>query len=455
MAKRKGASQSAAGGVFLVSLGCPKNFVDTEVMAGGLVSSGIRLTFDQEEADTVLINTCAFIPEARDETVDAIMEAIDWKAAGSGRRVVVTGCLIQWDKDQEFRSEFPEVDLWCGVDEVPHLAERLRELRRSPAGALPEVFSCAEPAYLYDETTPRLQLTLPHLAYLKIADGCDNRCSYCSIPNIRGSLRSRSIGSAVAEAENLRRNGVRELIVIAQDVTAFGHDRQDGTTLAGLLRELDRLPGKFWIRLLYTHPAHFTDELIEVLASSNHVLPYLDIPLQHIDDGILRRMGRKVTRGQVEMLLSRLRQAIPELTLRTTFITGFPGEGDREYEALKEFVGRMKFERLGVFAYSPEPNTPAADFPEQVDLEVAERRAAELLDLQQALSQRYNESWVGRELEVLVDAVEGCRATARSRMDAPEIDNIVTVKASRELRPGGFYKVRITGGDEFDLTAEL
>ena len=326
---------------------------------------GRTLAFKPDEADLYVINTCAFIPAARDEAREAIEDGIAWKQEKPGRLLVVAGCLTEWDKDGSVRKEYPEVDLWTGVNQVAEIARLLDRQSTLPENA-------EEPVYLYDDCTPRLQLTLPHLAYLKIADGCNNRCTYCSIPGIRGRLRTRPMESVVREARNLIEGGVRELLVIAQDITVYGNDRpESGDTLARLLTALNALEGNFVIRLLYTHPAHYTEEFIDFMARGNtKVLPYLDIPLQHISDRILKQMNRHVTRKQTEELLTKLRERIPGLTLRTTFITGFPGETEEEYQELKSFAKKFKFERCGVFPYSPEPRTPAAAFPDQVPAEL-------------------------------------------------------------------------------------
>ena len=455
MTKKKKALRSATvtpKKVFFISLGCPKNTVDTEVMAGILLTHGYHLTFEMENADVVVVNTCAFIPEAREEAAQTIEEVVEWKQERpEHRRLVVAGCLVQYDRlEQKYKNAYPEVDLWCGVDWLTQLPGLLQEKGNG------EVFVSADPHYLYDETTPRLQFTADHVAYLKIADGCNNRCTYCSIPNIRGNLRSRSIESVVSEAKVLIANGVKELVLIAQDITAFGADLNDGSNFAQLLRALDALEGDFKLRLLYTHPAHFTDEAIEAFAAAKHVYHYLDIPLQHINDTILKRMGRRVGRAEVEMVLAKLRKAVPDLVLRTTFITGFPGEDEKAYQELKEFISAFKFERLGVFAYSPEPNTPAAEFPDQVALDVAEARAMELMEIQKEISRAFNATWIGREIEVLIDGADGNSLIARGQADAPEIDNAVLIEdLSGELEPGQWCRVRIIGGDEYDLEAEL
>lgn len=439
---------AVSSGLFLVSLGCSKNLVDTEVIAGTLLSSGRTLTFDPEEADLYVINTCAFIPAAREEAFAAIREGAEWKRGGAGRRLVVAGCLTEWDKSGETRKMFPEVDLWTGVNQTAKLAELLDAPGApAPAGA---------PCYLYDETTPRLQLTLPHLAYLKIADGCNNRCTYCSIPGIRGSLRSRSIASVTAEAKALIGNGVRELLVIAQDITAFGMDRPEaGENLQLLLEELNALEGDFVIRLLYTHPAHYTEGLIDFLARQDtKVLPYLDIPLQHISDRILRAMNRHVTREEIETLLSTLRRRIPGLTLRTTFITGFPGESEEEFEELLAFARKFRFERCGVFPYSPEPGTPAAKLPDQIPAELAEARSTKLMKQQLSRMKRANRNLEGKEFRVLIDEIDDRVAIARGPMDAPEIDNVIIIPEPKRLHEGEFCRVRVIGAKGYDLIAE-
>ncbi len=437
--------------IFIVSLGCPKNFVDTEVMSGIMLSSGkFTLTFDQNDADIVLINTCSFLRSARDETYETIEDAIEWKRQRpSHRKIVVTGCLIQWDKEQEFLTQFPEVDLWSGVDGVAQIIDSLS----LPAGSV--TGECGSPTYLYDENSPRLQLTMPHVAYLKVADGCDNRCSYCSIPNIRGGLRSRSLASCVEEAKNLLSNGVKELVLIAQDITAFAHDNDSGENLSKLLLELDNLPGDFWIRLLYTHPAHYTDELIEVIKNSTHIAHYVDVPLQHISDNILLPMGRKVGKAKVLELLEKLRTAMPEIAVRTTFITGFPNETEADYQQLEQIISSYKFDRLGVFAFSPEPHTPALNMSNQIDNSIAEERADKLMALQQEIAFELNQKLVGKTLTVLIDQAEGKHGIGRTYQDAPDIDYCIHVSSEKTLKAGEFYQVKIIEAQEYDLFGQI
>ena len=437
-------------GIYFVGLGCPKNLVDTEVLAGILLSSGYNITFNAGEANVYLINTCAFLPSAREEAFEEIQKAVNWKkrARKQSRRVAVAGCLVQYGSNNPFREKFPEVDLWLGVNDIPNIAEILKKENGSDA-------SSANPHYLYDHNTPRLQLTVPHMAYLKIADGCNNCCTYCAIPHIRGKLRTRTQASVLEEAENLIANGVKELVIVAQDVTVFGHDRpESGESLSTLLQELDKLEGEFKIRLLYTHPAHYTDELIETIKTSKHVMHYLDMPLQHISDRILKAMNRHVTQSHVKEVIAKLREAMPDLVLRTTFITGFPGESEAEFEELKEFIKEVRFERCGVFPYSAEPGTKAAEMENQIDFEISCARADELMDIQLDIMEEYQNSLIGKEIEVIADEVEGTRAIGRGVADAPEIDNMV-IFGGRKMKAGKFYKIRIEAVSDYDLIGHV
>ncbi len=457
MKKNKKSSPVISRNVYIVSLGCPKNFVDTEVLAGSLLVSGWGITMDTDEADVFMINTCAFIPPAREEAREVISEAVEWKKLNlKNRRILVCGCLIQWDKKETFKADFPEVDLWAGIDQIPNVAARLNSLYEKQTGDEVTFLRTEVPKYIYNELTPRLKLTLNHIAYVKIAEGCDNRCAYCSIPSIRGCLHSRTIASIKKEVSDLLGADTKELILIAQDVTAFGCDRKgSGETLAGLIRELDSFKGDYWIRLLYTHPAHFSDELIDAVAGAEHVLPYIDMPLQHISDGILHRMGRKVTSAQIRTLLDKLRAKIPGIAIRTTFITGLPGEMDAEFKELEEFVKEQKFHRVGVFGYYPEPGTPAADMEDRVSAEIAEKRAGKIMDLQAKISLKRNKSLAGKTFDVIVDSVNGDYAVGRTYMDAPEIDNEVIIAVDRDIEAGKFSRITITGADVYELEGEI
>lgn len=432
---------------FIAALGCPKNLVESELISGAFLAAGDSICFDPEDADVYLINTCAFLPEARGEAAAELTDAVEWKKSVPDRKIAVAGCLMNHPQFPEFKEHFKEVDLWCQVNDTA----RLRDLLFNDAIPSPAGEKCT---YLCDETMPRIQLTLPHVAYLKICDGCNNCCSYCAIPNLRGELRSRKLASVLAEAETLVKNGVKELIVIAQDITAYGHDLDSGETLAKLLVELDKLPGNFTIRLLYTHPAHYTAELISVLANSTKILPYLDMPLQHISDRILTAMNRHTDGTHIRELISKLRSAIPNLTLRTTFITGLPGETEEEFAELCQFVKDSAFERMGVFAFAPEPGTPAAQMPDQIPLEVAEERAAKLMEIQKNIMKRAQRKKIGSIQRVLIDQIDGGTAYARGSADAPDIDNLILIPAQRTMKPGSFINVKIIKTAGCDLIAE-
>ncbi len=455
--QRSSAGRQVAHSVYIVSLGCPKNLVDTEVMTGALLTAGFSLTMNPEAADLYLINTCAFIAPARSEAEAAIDEAVAWKmAAAAKRRIVVAGCLVKWDKDKSYYERYPEVDLWSGPDWVAEVGKQANRLFGSASTA--ERLLDADVSYLYDENTPRLQLTMPHIAYLKISEGCSNRCAYCAIPAIRGDLRSRSVASVVNEARNLRRNGVTELILIAQDSSAYANDLADAKqNLPTLLRELDRLDdGQYWIRVLYTHPASFSDELIQTIAETKHTLKYIDIPLQHIADFMLQRMRRHCDGSHIRKLLDKLRAQIPGVTIRTTFITGFPGETETMFEELRNFVAEQQFDRLGVFTYCPEPDTPAVAFADQVPAALAEQRRDILMALQKKISLNLNKSLVGRRLDVIVDIVENSRsAVGRSTHDAPEIDNLVKIVHQGQLNPGDIVTAEVTGAAAYSLNAVI
>lgn len=434
--------------LYMVSLGCAKNLVDTEVMAGQLVTNGYLLSFDERDASVYLINTCAFLPAARSESETAILDAIRWKKKKPGRRIVVAGCINEKLRDGEAKARFPEVDIFLRVDAIPELAKILDGAENPACGG--------EPTYLYDHRAPRLLLTVPQVAYLKIADGCDNRCSYCSIPGIRGALRTRPSASVLTEAAQLIANGVKELVVIAQDITAYGLDRpQSGDSIGKLVRQLDALAGDFRLRLLYTHPAHYTGDFIAAMAECPKVIPYLDIPLQHINDRILKAMGRRVDRAAIETLLAEMRRRIPNLVVRTTFITGFPGETEAEFSELKSFLAEQRFERCGVFAFSPEPDTPAAALPDQIPLRVAEARAAELMKLQKAIMLERHREWIGRTDRVLVDQIEGINAWGRGTLDAPDIDNQVCISGGGRLQVGEYYDIVYKSATSFELRGEV
>jgi ribosomal protein S12 methylthiotransferase len=443
--------------VYSVSLGCPKNFVDTEILAGHLLSGNIGLTESPDNADVYMVNTCAFIPPARTEAESFIRKAIAWKKKNPGsRKIAICGCLVQWDKKNEYAGKYPEVDLWLGIDKIASIAKYIGQLFEKetlkPVRAL-----TSAPEYMYDENTARLQLTPRHYAYVKIAEGCNNRCTYCSIPGIRGALRSRNSESVLKEAQNLIGSGCRELILIGQDTTAFGRDLNDeNENLPALLKKLDGIEGNFWLRVLYTHPAHFTDDLISVFKNSRHVIPYIDMPLQHISDRILASRGRKVRSGQIKNLLSKLRAEIPGIAIRTTFLVGYPGETENDFTKLSDFVGTQKFDRLGAFTYYPEPGTPAAAFGKQVPAEVAEQRKDIIMRLQAEISLENNIGLAGKTLDVLVDKIGKGEAYGRTYMDSPDIDNLVKIKTGKsELSVGDIVKVAVKSAGAYDIEGIL
>ena len=426
--------EAAAEKLFVVSLGCPKNLVNTEMVTGAFLASGAALTLDPDEATCYFINTCAFLAAAREEAAEAVAEGCAWKERHPAGRLIVGGCLVSHPDSKLWKKRFPQVDLWAGPNELGKIAP----LPECPSGV-----------------PVRFLLTRPHVAYLKIADGCDNCCAYCMIPKLRGRKRSRSIESCVAEARQLIEGGGKELILIAQDTTAFG---EKGETLAQLLGELEKLKGDFRYRILYTHPAHYTPELIAALGRAKKFIPALDIPLQHISGRLLKAMNRHTTPEEIRELIEKLRESIPGLALRTTFITGFPGETEADFRELLDFTAEVRFERLGVFPFSPEPGTPAARMKQQVPRETAESRAKELMRRQHIRTALRSRVLVGTEMTVMLDSVcNGC-AAARSDADAPEIDQLVFIPFKRKFpyRPGDRIAVRIVsalpGGD---LEAEL
>jgi ribosomal protein S12 methylthiotransferase len=434
----------------VVMLGCPKNLVDTERMLGLLYSAGYKPTPHPEDADLVLVNTCAFLASARQEAYQVIEEMVELKRQGRIRGVIVAGCLPQWE-GQALLARYPEVDHLLGVfarDEVVQAADRILEGQPGP-----QFTQLAQPAQAMQELG-RVRITLPHVGYLKIADGCDRQCSFCLIPQIRGTYRSKPIPQVLAEAQELADHGVQELILIAQDTSAYGRDLAQGRSLLPeLLRQLDQLEGIGWIRLMYLYPVGIGPELVETIASARKVLPYLDLPLQHISDSILERMDRLVDRRRTEELLDRLRQGIPRLVLRTTLMVGFPGETEAHFQELIRFVQQQRFERLGVFAFSPEPGTVAAQMPDQVPEPVRQSRRSRLLQVQQKIAFAYNEAQIGNRVEVLIDRQVAGQPHAwvgRTYADAPEIDAVVYV-TGQNLRPGQIVPCEIVAFQGYDL----
>ncbi len=435
--------------VCIVSLGCPKNFVDTEIAAGALLCRGFGITGDEDEADIMLINTCAFIDTARKESFDVIKGAIRWKKRCPGRKIVVAGCLVQWKNAESVREKFSEVDLWTGIDSVEQMGDILAGLYSVPQPS-------AEPCYIYNEKTARVLLTPPHYAYIKIADGCDNRCAYCSIPNIRGNLRSRTEKSVLAEAQSLIDNGVKELIIIAQDTTAFRRDCGDKDAAAKLIRKLDKLKGDYWFRLMYLHPASVTDSVIGAMADAEHLARCVEMPIQHISDRILLSMGRKAGEAATREAVRKVREKA-NCAIRTTFMTGFPGEKAEDFEKLLTYVKEQKFARLGAFYYSPEDGTPAASFKNQVPRKLAIERYERIMQAQNEISLAANKALIGQEIDVIIDSIEGRgKAFGRSMFDAPQIDNqIVLKKVPTGTEPGTFARAVVRSAKAYDITADI
>jgi len=442
----------------IVSLGCARNLVDSEVMAGLLHQNNYEMVHDAADADVVLVNTCGFIGAAKEESIDTILEVARLKEAGKVKKLVVAGCLPQRYPD-ELARELPEVDLFIGTGEVPHIAHILREheanaTRRQYIGV---------PSYIYDHATPRIRSTPSYTAFLKVSEGCDHKCAFCIIPQMRGPHRSRSIDSVVKETAELTQNGVKEINLIAQDLTAYGRDRKDGTTLERLLREMAQVPQVEWIRLLYAYPNFLEPALLELIRDNDKICKYIDIPFQHISKSILQRMRRGKSGSAVREAVHTLRDTIPGLTLRTSLIVGFPGETDADFEELLEFVEEAQFERLGVFKYSEEEGTAAARMATEVSEEEKEQRWQELMDLQSQISRKKNEVLIGSIQRVIIDevALESDKATGRTQGHAPEVDGTVYVESRKSLQErapihgGDMIDVKITGALDYDLISEI
>jgi ribosomal protein S12 methylthiotransferase len=444
-------SAAPKGTYAFVSLGCPKNTVDSERMLGKLAQDGYALSPDADGADVVVVNTCGFIEPARQESLAVIREMLELKKQGRIGAVVVAGCLAE--RQQEMLLEqVPDVDQIVGVfgrEEIAAVVDRAVARQREQR----TLFRPA-PVRALDDTA-RLRITPRHYAYLKISEGCDRLCTFCAIPSMRGKHVTKPIEEVVREARELAADGVRELIVVAQDTTYYGMDLYGQPRLAELLRELDGIDGIEWVRILYCYPEHVGDDLLDTLAAAKKIIPYLDMPLQHISDRMLRRMQRRVTRASTEDLLGRLRRALRGLTLRTTFIVGFPGETEAEFEELCAFVRETKFERCGVFPYSFEPGTPAAKLPEHLPEKVKKERADRLMAVQQAVAFDWSRAQVGREVEVIVDGPDpefANHVRGRGVADAPEIDGMLRVKG-KNLRPGDLVRAKVTAADGYDLAA--
>ena len=465
--KTKGNGVARKPKVGMISLGCAKNLVDAEIMLGSVLQRGMEITSRPEDADVLVVNTCAFIDSAKEESIEAILEAHQQRGL-TGRpdqKLVVSGCMSQRFA-KELRHEMPEVDAFVGLDQIAQLGAIVEDvLAKRPAlngedDEIDPAFANTRPKYIPDYDTPRFRLTPVHFAYVKIAEGCNHPCSFCVIPQMRGKHRSRTPESVLAEIRGLVNESVREINLISQDTTYYGMDlwprkagpRQPvdstrGPTLAALLREIQEIEGEFWVRLLYTHPAHWSDELIETIAQCDKVARYVDIPLQHIDDSMLGRMRRETSRAHIENLIHRLRTGVPGVTLRTTFIVGFPGETDGEFTSLLDFIRRIRFERLGIFKYSQEEDSRAAKMPRQIPAKIKNARYRAAMLLQQQIAHEIACEKVGRDLKLLVDQPH----IARSEGDAPDVDARVVL--SEAACVGEFIRRRISGSRGYDLLA--
>jgi len=439
----------------IVSLGCARNLVDSEVMAGLLQRNHYDIVHEPEDADVVLVNTCGFIEAAKAESIDTIIEISRLKEEGKIKKLVVAGCLAQ-RYPQELAKELPEVDLFIGTGEVPQIAEILQ---RQEADANRRQY-VGIPHYLYDHTTPRVRTTPSYTAFLKVSEGCDHKCAFCIIPQLRGPHRSRSIDSVVRETAFLTQGGVKEINLIAQDLTAYGRDRKDGTTLLGLLRKMIEVPTLVWIRLLYAYPNFLDEPLLRLIRESDKICKYIDIPFQHISPRLLQRMRRGKSGSAVRETVEKLRNAIPGLTLRTSLIVGFPGETDKDFESLLDFVEETQFERLGVFKYSEEEGTAAAAMEGKVSEDEKERRWQEVMDLQAMISQKKNKALIGTIDRVIIENtdLDLGKLAGRTQAHAPEVDGFVFIdgpEANPPPKPGDIVDIKITGALEYDLMGEI
>ena len=438
--------------ILFVSLGCDKNLVDSEVMLGLLRSEGFQLTGEEAEADVIVVNSCCFIGDAKEESINTILEMAAWKEEGVCRALIVTGCLAERYK-AEVLAEMPEVDAVVGTASYDKIVEVVKDVLHLKSGC--QVFQNID-------QTPEVQVkrvvtTGGHYAFLKIAEGCDKHCTYCIIPKVRGKYRSVPMERLVRETEELAAGGVRELILVAQETTLYGCDRYGHKALPELLRKLAAIPGIVWIRIQYCYPEEITDELIQVIREEKKICRYLDIPVQHASDSVLKRMGRRTNGVQLREMIRRLRAEIPELALRTTLISGFPGETKEDHEILMDFVEEMEFDRLGVFAYSQEEDTPAAVMETQVPEDVKEERRSEVMELQQEISLEKSREMIGRTLLVMIEGkvADENAYVGRTYRDAPNVDGYIFINTDQEMMTGDFARVQVTGALEYDLIGEI
>lgn len=437
--------------ILFISLGCDKNLVDTEVMLGMLASRGYEMTNDEQEADIIVINTCCFIHDAKEESIQNILEMAEYKKNGSAKALIVTGCMAERYR-QEILDEIPEVDEVLGTTAY----DRILDAVDAALAGQHEVMTVDLDALPLPETK-RLVTTGGHFAYLKIAEGCDKHCTYCIIPKIRGNFRSVPMERLLKEAQDLAEQGVKELILVAQETTLYGKDLYGEKSLPKLLRELCKISGIRWIRILYCYPEEITDELIQVMKEEPKICHYLDLPIQHANDTILKRMGRRTSKQELIDIVQKLRKEIPDICLRTTLITGFPGETQEQHEEVMEFIDTLEFDRLGAFTYSPEEDTPAATFEDQIDEEVKEDRQADIMELQQEIAFDKAEDMIGREVLVMIEGkvADENAYVGRTYRDAPNVDGLIFINTDVELISGDFAKVKVTGALDYDLIGEL
>ena len=437
--------------ILFISLGCDKNLVDTEVMLGMLASRGYEMTNDEQEADIIVINTCCFIHDAKEESIQNILEMAEYKKSGSAKALIVTGCMAERYR-QEILDEIPEVDEVLGTTAY----DRILDAVDAALAGQHEVMTADLDALPLPETK-RLVTTGGHFAYLKIAEGCDKHCTYCIIPKIRGNFRSVPMERLLKEAQDLAEQGVKELILVAQETTLYGKDIYGEKSLPKLLRELCKISGIRWIRILYCYPEEITDELIQVMKEEPKICHYLDLPIQHANDTILKRMGRRTSKQELIDIVQKLRKEIPDICLRTTLITGFPGETQEQHEEVMEFIDTLEFDRLGAFTYSPEEDTPAATFEDQIDEEVKEDRQADIMELQQEIAFDKAEDMIGREVLVMIEGkvADENAYVGRTYRDAPNVDGLIFINTDVELISGDFAKVKVTGALDYDLIGEL
>ncbi len=437
--------------LLFISLGCDKNLVDSEVMLGILEAGGYQIVDDEMQADVIVINTCCFIHDAKEESIQTILEMAEYKKTGRLKALIVAGCLAQ-RYQQEIRTEIPEVDAVLGTASYDQIVQSIEEALAGQGGV-----RLAELDTLPAVQERRLVTTGGHYAYLKIAEGCDKHCTYCIIPKLRGNYRSVPMERLLKEAGELADQGVKELILVAQETTLYGKDLYGEKSLHRLLKELCRIGGLRWIRILYCYPEEIYEGLIQVMKEEKKICHYIDLPIQHANDEILKRMGRRTSRKQLEETVGKLREEIPDIAVRTTLITGFPGETKEQHEELMEFVDEIEFDRLGVFTYSPEEDTPAADLPDQIPEEVKEERQAELMELQQEVVFAQAEEMIGREVLVMIEGkvADEDAYVGRTYRDAPNVDGLIFINTQEEMMSGDFARVRVTGALEYDLIGEL